>query len=143
AFCNRCRGMKVGWNRRYIAHCMTCTKLVAKSSKLLILIVLTCVIALAFSAPGALVFSEQDIGHRLQQATLPAPLLARVDPAIREMDSFLERYKVDPGQRSRIARAIVGSSRKYNIDPRLVASVMIVESRANPFAISGADAIGM
>jgi len=98
---------------------------------------------LAFSAPGALVFSEQDIGHRLQQATLPTPLLVRVDPAIREMDSFLERYKVDAGQRSRIARAIVASGRKYNIDPRLVASVMIVESRANPFAISGADAIGM
>ena len=22
AFCNRCRGMKVGWNRRYILHCL-------------------------------------------------------------------------------------------------------------------------
>jgi len=143
AFCSRCRGMKIGWNRRYIGHCITCRRLILKSSKLLILTVLACVLALAFSAPGALVFSEQDIGHRLQQATLPTPLLVRVDPAIREMDSFLERYKVDAGQRSRIARAIVASGRKYNIDPRLVASVMIVESRANPFAISGADAIGM
>ena len=24
AFCNRCRGMKVGWNRRYILHCLMC-----------------------------------------------------------------------------------------------------------------------
>ena len=143
AFCNRCRGMKIGWNRRYMSHCLSCRKWVSKSSKLLILAVFTCILALAFSAPGALVFSDQDAGHRLQQATLPAPLLVRIDPAIKEMDSFLERYKVDAGQRSRIARAIVNSSRKYNIDPRLVASVMIVESRANPFAISGADAIGM
>ncbi len=143
AFCNRCRGMRVGWNRRYISHCISCKRWVSKSSKLLIATVLTCVIALAFSTPGALVFSEKDISHRLQQATLPAPLLVRVDPAIKEMDSFLERYKVDAGQRSRIARAIVASSRKYNIEPRLVASIMIVESRANPFAISGADAIGI
>src|SRR5881296_4348994 len=103
AFCSRCRGMKVGWNLHYIGHCVICKKLVSKSFKLLILTVLACVLALAFSAPGALVFSEQDIGHRLQQATLPTPLLVRVDPAIREMDSFLERYKVDAGQRSRIA----------------------------------------
>src|SRR5881296_1823218 len=108
AFCSRCRGMKVGWNLHYIGHCVICKKLVSKSFKLLILTVLTCVLALAFSAPGALVFSEQDTGHRIQQAAaaVPAPLLVRVDPAIlvrvdpavKEMDSFLERYKVEAGQ---------------------------------------------
>ena len=35
------------------------------------------------------------------------------------------------------------SGRKYNVDPRLVASIIIVESRANPFAISENNAIGI
>src|SRR5262249_4353921 len=35
------------------------------------------------------------------------------------------------------------SARRYNIDSRLIASIMIVESRANPFAISGRDSIGI
>ena len=143
AFCNRCRGMKVGWNRRYLFHCMTCKNLISKSSKLLIPTVLASVLALAVSTPRAFVFSDQDPPQTLRRAALPAPPFIDVDPAIKTMDSFLEGYKIDGGQRSRIARAIVASSRKYNVDPLLVASIMIVESRANPFAISGSDAIGM
>ena len=137
AFCNRCRGMKVGWNRRYLVHYMTCKDLISKSSKLLIPTVLASVLALAVSTPSAFVFSDQDPPQTLRRAALPAPPFIDVDPAIKTMDSFLEGYKIDGGQRSRIARAIVASSRKYNVDPLLVASIMIVESRANPFAISG------
>jgi soluble lytic murein transglycosylase-like protein len=37
----------------------------------------------------------------------------------------------------------VSSAKKYDVDPKLVASIMIVESRANPFAISTKDAIGI
>jgi soluble lytic murein transglycosylase-like protein len=96
-----------------------------------------------FSTPGALVFSDQTSGQTLQEAGLQLPVLASVDPAVKSMEAFLDRYKVGGGQRDRIAAAIVHSGRKNDVDPRLIASIMIVESRANPFAISGADAVGI
>jgi soluble lytic murein transglycosylase-like protein len=59
------------------------------------------------------------------------------------MDAFLKRHEVREANRSRLAESIVTSARKYNLSPRLIASIMIVESRGNPFAISGKDAIGI
>jgi hypothetical protein len=143
AFCHRCRGMRVGWNLRYAHHCLTCKEWLAKSSKVLILTILASILALTFSTPAALVFSDQNSGQTFEEATLQLPILASVDPAVKAMEAFLERYKVDGGKRSRIAAAIVDSGRKNDVDPRLIASIMIVESRANPFAISGADSIGI
>src|SRR6185295_6136241 len=42
-----------------------------------------------------------------------------------------------------VSKAIVDSGKKYNLDPRLIAAIVIVESRANPFAISEADSVGV
>jgi soluble lytic murein transglycosylase-like protein len=56
---------------------------------------------------------------------------------------MLAKYSVASAVRQRVARAIVQSSQKYNIDPKLVASIVIVESRANPFAISNMNAVGI
>jgi soluble lytic murein transglycosylase-like protein len=135
--------MRVGWNRRYVAHCLTCKEWLSKSFKLLALTVLASVLTLAFSTPGALVFSDQSSGQTFQEAGLQLPVLASMDPAVKAMEAFLRRYKVGGAQRDRIAAAIVNSGRKNDVDPRLIASIMIVESRANPFAISGADAVGI
>jgi soluble lytic murein transglycosylase-like protein len=135
--------MRVGWNRRYAAHCFTCKGWLLKSSKLLGLLVLASILTLSFSTPGAFVFSDENSGQTFQEAGLRLPVLAAVDPAVKSIEAFLERYKVERIQRSRIAAAIVGSGRKNDVDPRLIASIMIVESRANPFAISGADAVGI
>ena len=143
AFCNRCRGMRVGCNRRYIVHCLICREWLSQSSKLLIFTVLASFLVLAFSSPSSLVFSDQNAEQTIQEATVEAAGIVAEDPADMAIDAFLDKYKVDGGQRSRIASAIVGSARKYDIDPFLVASIMIVESRANPFAISGSDAIGI
>jgi soluble lytic murein transglycosylase-like protein len=74
----------------------------------------------------------------MQMSTAVAP-----NPAVRALTSFLTKYKVAKEHQDRVAEAIVASGRKYNLDPRLVASIMIVESRANPFAISTSDAIGI
>jgi len=141
AFCSRCRGMKVGWNWHYAQHCLTCKEWLSKSSKLLILTVLLSILVFAFPTPSAFVFSSENPGL-VEDAGLQAAG-AVLDPAISSMDVFLTKYKVDEGHRSRVAESIVSSSRKYNIDPRLVASIMIVESRANPFAISNSDSIGI
>src|SRR5262245_9049531 len=136
AFCSRCRGMKVGWNGPYILHSLTCKEWLAKSSKLLILTMLLSVLVLAFPIPSAVVFSNQTATQPVQEAGLELAAVAAAEPAVSSMDTFLKKYGVDDAHRGRVANAIVNSARKYNVDPRLVASIMIVESRANPFAIS-------
>ncbi|HXC61232.1 MAG TPA: transglycosylase SLT domain-containing protein [Nitrospiria bacterium] len=133
--------MRVGWNWRYAQHCLICKKWLSKSSKLLILTLLLSILVFAFPTPSAYVFSEENPGL-IEEAGLQIAD-ASLDPAIGSMDVFLSRYKVDEAHRGRIAESIVSSSRKYNIDPHLVASIMIVESRANPFAISNSDSIGI
>jgi len=65
------------------------------------------------------------------------------DPLPIDIEAFLKRFEVDPARRERVAKAIVRSSRRHNIDPRLLASILIVESRGNPFAISSANAVGI
>jgi len=42
-----------------------------------------------------------------------------------------------------LASSIVNSAKKYELNPKLIASVIIIESRGNPVAISGRDAIGI
>ena len=143
AFCCRCRGMGVGLNRRYILHCVVCKEW---TSKLLILTVFLSILFFAFPIPTAFVYSEQHPQPLTEFGigALGAPTtMAAVDPAVRTLDGFLKRYDVDQDNRVRVAESIVSSSRKYNLDARLVASIMIIESRANPFAISGSDAIGI
>jgi soluble lytic murein transglycosylase-like protein len=143
AFCGRCRGMRVGFNRRYIAHCLVCKKWLSKSSKLFVLTVFASLLVLAFSSPGTLVFSDENSEEAIQEAAVEAAGIGVESPAVLPIETFLNKYNVHGGQRGRIASAIVNSGRKYDVDPFLIASIMIVESRANPFAISGADAIGI
>ncbi len=71
------------------------------------------------------------------------PAVPRPDPAIGAINGFLKKFEVDPARRKRLAEALVRSSRKHNVDPRLVASIMIVESRGDPFAISPSNAVGI
>ena len=143
AFCSRCRGMKVGWNARYVMHCMICKEWISKSSKLLIITVLLTVLVIGFPTPGAFVFSVDGIEAPAPKAPLQGSVAALIDPAVRTMETFLKGYGVDPVHLSRVAASIVKSARKHNLDPRLIASIVIVESRANPFAISSRDSIGI
>src|SRR5947207_9803366 len=71
------------------------------------------------------------------------PKISRPDSAINAIDSLLEKFNVDNARRKRVAQAIVRSSYTHNVDARLVASILIVESRGNPFAISHSDAVGI
>jgi hypothetical protein len=148
AFCTRCRGMQIGWNRRYIAHRLRCKQWVSRSSKLLILTVLFFVLSFQAELPTNALFPTGPGGAEVQQASFLPPGILEVSqpsvgPAFRAIDAFLKRYQVDDSHRGRVAEAIVETARKYDLDARLIASIMIVESRANPFAISNADAIGI
>jgi Transglycosylase SLT domain len=72
----------------------------------------------------------------VQEGAVPASIrVMQAGPATHSIDAFLERHGVREANRSRLAESIV--------NPRLIASIMIIESRGNPFAISGKDAIGI
>jgi soluble lytic murein transglycosylase-like protein len=135
--------MKVGWNGPYILHSLTCKEWLSKSSKLLILTMLLSVLVLGFPTPSAVVFSNQAANQPVQEAGFELPAVAAAEPAVSSIDVFLKKFGVDEANRGRVASAIVNSARKYNVDPRLVASIMIVESRANPYAISNGDSVGI
>lgn len=142
-FCNRCRGMKVGYNKRYLLHCLLCREWVAKASKLLILGVVLSSIIFRYPVSTGVLFREIDQPEpatHIEASFLPPAPEPRVTVSISAM---LAKYGVDSSQRDRVAKAIVTSAHKYNVDPRLVASIVIVESGANPFAVSGSDSVGI
>jgi len=143
AFCNRCRGMRVGWNIRFVGHRIICKEWISKSSKLLIVTVFVAVVIFASSTPGTLVFSVDSLTTPIQKAGLQPLMPSLIDPAVQSIEAFLKRYGVDESYRTRVAESIIRSAKKHDLDPRLIASLIIVESRANPFAISSQDAIGI
>ncbi|MBI2150691.1 MAG: lytic transglycosylase domain-containing protein [Acidobacteria bacterium] len=104
---------------------------------------LVSILVINFSLPDTLVFSGLNSGPILREASPRPDRTAVPSPAVLAVAGFLEKYKVDAQHRHRVAEAIITSTRKYNIDPRLVAAIMIVESRADPFAISTRDSIGI
>jgi len=149
-FCNRCRGMRVGRNAPYFFHCLTCEQWVSKPSKLLIFTVVLAVFIFSYPSPNTSVFSQVSMEQPIQAASFQAPVTPLLelgppapDPAIGPIQAFLKVYGVEESRIIRVAESIVASAKKYNLDPRLIASIMIVESRANPFAISGSDSIGI
>src|SRR5262249_8763887 len=133
AFCNRCRGMRLGWNKRYIFHRLSCTQLHGYS-RVGGAAIISAALIFCFPNLSSSVFSAQRSEQTVKEANTPAGVQATVTPVaaeVRVMDAFLERHQVDKGNRIRLAESIVASAGKYDLNPRLLASVMIVESRGN------------
>jgi hypothetical protein len=143
AFCTRCRGMKVGWNRKYILHCLACQEWLSKSYKLLILTVVLSSFVFAFPVTTGIAltdFTLSEVGPALAES-IPSPKpKADVSAAVQKL---LERYGVEKERLVRVTKAIMTSSEKYRVDPKLVAAIVIVESRANPFAVSDKTSVGV
>ena len=144
AFCSRCRGMRVGCNRRYILHCLTCKEIVYRPAKLFILTLILSSFIFAFPVNTGILLSDLDpVPQTSANPVAEASLAPALDPAVHNIDHLLSLYGVGDEHRGRVATAIVETSRKHNIDAKLVASIVIVESRANPFAISDSNSIGI
>ena len=135
--------MRTGWNGRYVLHLLTCTEWVSGSSKLLILTALFASLLFAFPSPSSVFFPNIGRTFNAEKPALQADAVSFKDPSVAAIDAFLDKHDINTPHRGRIASAIVASGRKYNLDPRLIASVVIVESGANPFAISESDSVGM
>jgi hypothetical protein len=129
-----------------MVHCLTCLEWMSKSFKILVLCSLLSIWVVCFPVSTGLVATGEDLyKQRLQTPALEASLLPlpAENPEVQAIERLLKGYGVEETNRTRIAQAIVSKAKKYDLDPRLVASVMIVESRANPFAISPRDSVGV
>jgi soluble lytic murein transglycosylase-like protein len=135
--------MKVGWNKRYILHFLTCQEWVAKSYKLLILTAVLSSFVFAFPVNTGVALTDPvtpTISAPVVEASLvPVP---KFDGAA-AVEKMLALHGVGKERLPRVTQAIMASSLKYKVDPKLVASIVIVESMANPFAVSEADSVGV
>ena len=143
--CNRCGGMKLGWNKRYMKHWLWCKQGLRKSARVGGVVFVVATLALGFPEPSASVTSvpvlEQPVPKKASVSETETQI--QVARQVRSMNAFLELHKVSEENRGRLAQSLVESARKHGLNPKLLASVMIVESRGNPFAISGQDAVGI
>lgn len=142
-FCNRCRGLRMGWNKRYISHWLICERALRDYSRFASLAMFASLMIMGFPRPTSPVFSAERPAQARVQLEDAQPAVLPVADEVRLVDNFLKRHRVDEENRSRLAESIVASARKYDLNPKLLASIMIVESRGNPFAISGKEAVGI
>jgi hypothetical protein len=127
--CERCRGIERGWKVRFLA--------------LLYVTVTVCLIALFPKAEPAAVSGETEPPPVVMEPS--GQVMAETAEAlVASIEDIIGRHsRLDPSDRLRIARAVVTSGRKYNVDPFLIASILLVESSGDRFAISGRDAVGL
>jgi soluble lytic murein transglycosylase-like protein len=131
--------MEMGWNKHYVAHKLYCKGWLHKSSRLAGVAVVA-VMMFGFPKPGASVGS---VPAQPRQEVADVPVVPAVDAELPSMIAFLKLHQVNEANRERLADSIVASARKHGLNPRLLASIVVVESRGNPFAISGQDAVGI
>ena len=150
--CPVCEWIKKSRKKHYVVHCLRDKEKSSRRSNAVVfaLLFLLEVGLLSSNAIGFLPeASDRPVSLALPDAGMtpvdsaPAPDPAPGPDPIEAIEAMLERFEVDGARRTRVAQAIVSSSSKHNLDPRLVASVLIVESRGNPFAISSSDAVGI
>jgi soluble lytic murein transglycosylase-like protein len=101
----------------------------------------------AFPVPTSVVADAPDVVKAA--STDPAEDTAK--PAVKapktisdaQIAHMLRNYINDKERLPRVVSAVIASGQKYKIDPKLVASIIIVESGADPFAVSSAESVGI
>jgi Transglycosylase SLT domain len=141
--CQPCRWIQRGHRKAYVLQ--RCKSRFSRRSILLTtaLFLLLLEAGLLRSSAVSLLDSSTDHAPDVRFDVNNPQLVSRPDPVVVAIDVLLQRYDIGPIRSKRVAEAIVRSSGRHKIDPRLVASVVIVESRGNPFAISSSDAVGI
>jgi soluble lytic murein transglycosylase-like protein len=133
----------MGWNRAYVTHCFVCRRWIQKSglggAALLAALIVFFPQASESTPPPT---PNPVVVARLAEAA-EQKAIDETAAEVRRTEDFLKRHNVGETNRTRIAESIVASSKKHEISPRLLASIVIVESRGNPFAISGQESVGV
>jgi hypothetical protein len=131
-FCPKChRSMFVGLNGRYVAHLLRHTVI----NKILILLAVVGVIPLVPSSIS--IMSSRKVGL--------ADYISEEEYKQERVVHFVLKKSLDleAEEISRLTKTIVRHSLDKKLDPKLVASIIVVESRGNPLAISGSKAVGI
>ena len=131
-FCHKCHlSMFVGVNRRYFYHLVKHTGI----NKLLILLAVLGLISLYPSSVSIM---------STKQVSLASYVTEEEYKQERVVQSILKRFTdVEKEDVSKLTKTIVRHALDKKLDPKLVASVIVVESRGNPLAISEAKAVGL
>ena len=93
-FCARCRGMRIGWNNRYILHCLWCRQWLRKSARSLGLLTSAASLVLAFPNPSASVFSADSPETPVQEARVRKTEISADRAAVRTMEVFLQQHGI-------------------------------------------------
>lgn len=146
-FCSRCRGMEVGWNFPYLRHSLRCAPRPVRLFPVAAM-TMACLLVAILVPTGAMapVRSNQETPNRVEIPDVAdEPEAPNPDAAtVAAIEDLLGRHSsVSTAERLRIARAVVASASRQNVDPFLVTGVLIAESSGNPYAISNRQAVGI
>ncbi|MEW5975716.1 MAG: lytic transglycosylase domain-containing protein [Acidobacteriota bacterium] len=131
-FCPKChRSMFVGLNYRYVGHLLRHTAI----NKLFILVAVAALIS--FSPSSISIMSAKKVGY----ASFVSEEHYRQE---RLVQSVLKKHSDMPRDEiAKLSKIIVRQASEKKLDPRLVASVIVVESRGNALAISQSKSVGV
>jgi soluble lytic murein transglycosylase-like protein len=138
--------MAVGWNRSYVLHWMRCVCRISSPLRVAVVGLLAAGgfflfpgYTVAPGIPDVRVAAAEAVPFEASEASEP-----RVEPAVAAVEDLLARHAdVTADERLRIARAVVTSARHHDVDPFLVAGILLAESSGNPYAISNRKAVGI
>ncbi len=131
-FCNRCRrSMFVGLNRRYLMHLSRHTAV----NKLLILFAVLLLMSVAPSTISIMSAKKVSLADFVSEEEYKQEEIVH---------STLRRYsEIGSDQINKLTKIIVRNAKDKKLDPKLVAAIIVVESRGNPTAVSNAKSVGL
>ena len=131
-FCPKChRSMFVGLNRKYAGHLFRHTLI----NKILILLAVIGVIPLVPSSISIMPVRKIGLADYVSDEEYKQERVVHL--------LLSKSLDLEPDEISKLTKIIVRQSLSKKLDPKLVASIVIVESRGNPLAISGSKSVGI
>src|SRR5262245_53993352 len=131
-FCNKCRrSMFVGLNARYLIH-------LARHTVINRVLIFVAVLGLISFAPST---SSIMSGRKVGLANFVSEEQIKQEKIVQ---ATLHKHSgMKPEQINRLTKIIVRHAQNKKLDPKLIASIIVVESRANPTAISETKSVGL
>jgi hypothetical protein len=131
-FCHKCRrSMFVGPNARYLIH-------LARHTVVNRLIIFVSVLGLISFAPSTISIMS---GRKVGLANFVSEEQLKQEKIVQ---ATLQKHSgIKPEQINRLTKIIVRHAQTKKLDPKLIASIIVVESRGNPTAISEAKSVGL
>jgi soluble lytic murein transglycosylase-like protein len=135
--------MEVGWNRAYVGHNLSCRGGISRGLGFLVMVLTAVLVVFLFPtrATSPAVSGPDIPAAGLEEVAGPE---AFADPVVLAVEDLIARHTpVTRAEGMRIARAVVASARRHDVDPFLVTGILVAESSGDPYAISHRQAVGI